>query len=436
MIIKGTPFNHQITAFNKLNNGGALLMEQGTGKTQVMIALIGENLGLNALVVCPLSVIGEWKRQFEEWAGFDTDVQIYDKNKPLRPGVLLINYEKLNKAADSILPWLFGGLLFLDESQKIKTPKSNMTQAAWRLGSVASKRWIASGTPIMNNPLDLWSQFRFVDPSILEKNFLLFKERYAILDPVYMKPVAFKNLDKLSEKIAPYSFRITKKECLDLPETIDQYLFVNMPKSCKKEYEDINKKFKDEISKAFPDMAELSRYRIFMWRMSGGMRDSSTIAWDDKFSYCFNFVSEKVRDGESVVIFAHFLSEIRELVKRFRESGIPTAYICGDVSMNDRITAIRDFQNKKTPVIVCQIDAGGVGITLTAASICVFYSMNFSPGAYEQAKARLHRIGQTNKVSYVHIMSDGMDNIIHKVVKRKIQWSENSLQSMRMIAKE
>lgn len=143
-----------------------------------------------------------------------------------------------------------------------------------------------------------------------------------------------------------------------------------------------------------------------------------------------------MRDGESVVIFAHFLSEIQEMVKRFRENGIKTSRICGDVSMNDRITIIRDFQEKKTPVIICQIDAGGVGITLTAASICVFYSMNFSPGAYEQAKARLHRIGQTNKVSYVHIMSDGMDSIIHRVVKRKIRWSDNSLQSMKEIAKE
>ena len=166
------------------------------------------------------------------------------------------------------------------------------------------------------------------------------------------------------------------------------------------------------------------------------MRDADTIAWDDKFSQCFNFVSEKVRDRESVVIFAHFLAEIKEIVRRFKEAGIRTARICGDTSMDERIAAIKNFQDKTVPVIVCQIDAGGVGITLTAASICVLYSMNFSAGAYEQAKARLHRIGQVNKVSYVHMMSDGMDSIIFKVVKRKIRWSENSLQSIREIAKE
>src|SRR5690606_14276085 len=154
--------------------------------------------------------------------------------------VAVINYEATWRMEEALARFVNGGLIIADESHRIKTPSAQQSKAMGRLGQVAAYRLMLTGTPVTQNPLDIWSQYRFLDPSIFGRSFYAFRNRYAIMGGYQnYQVVGYQRLDELVEKAHRIAFRITRAECLDLPPEIVQHVPVSLGRKASTVYREI-----------------------------------------------------------------------------------------------------------------------------------------------------------------------------------------------------
>lgn len=437
--VRVQPYEHQVRAFEfgrKLDHS-ALLMEQGTGKTLVAIALLGhwcKTEGLQrALIVAPKSVMPEWERQFEELADFPHRLMLLtgsledrkDMLKNWQEGlgiqVAVVNYEATWRMIEELKDW-GPQIVIADESQKIKNTKAQQTKAVTALGKTAKHRLILTGTPVTQSPLDFFAQYRFLDPRIFGTSFLKFRSRYAIMGGYGgYQVIGYRNLEELAAKAHSIAFRVTKDECLDLPETINQFVYADLEAEAKNLYQTLKEeaiiKFSETEQVTAPIvLTELLRLQ----QITGGFLPSGENSYKQvsqaKLQIAKELLEEIKGTNKKVVIFARFVPEVEALAKIAQDLGIKAFALTGKTSIEDRQQALKDFQSGSLQVFIAQVATGGVGITLTAADTAIFYSTDFSLANYEQAKARLHRIGQKNSVVYIHIMAKG--TIDEEVMRR------------------
>ena len=268
--IKVKPYNHQKIAFNfaieKLEQEGcaALLMDMGLGKSLTSIAIAGqlyqENKIERVLVVCPTSIISVWEKEFVKFADYDYFVESIvgstmskrkEKLKSLchKKGlqVAVINYEatwRMEKELNVYKP----DIIICDESQKIKNPSAAQSKTLHRLGVKAKYKIILTGTPVQNSPMDVFSQWKFLDPNIFGVSFYAFRNRYAVMGGYYNHQIIkFKNMDELTSKAHSVSYRITKGEALDLPEQIFLNRYCELEKEARKVYDTVMKESYAEL---------------------------------------------------------------------------------------------------------------------------------------------------------------------------------------------
>ena len=218
--------------------GFGFLFEMGCGKTLTAIAVAGTAYQLGkirkVLIVAPTSVCSVWPKEFDEYADFKYNVQVLlgDKQKrlaalrsldafPFRALlVAVINYESVwrDGLIEAFEAWA-PDMIIADESQRIKDGQSRQSKGMHRLGDIAKYKLILSGTPIQNNAADLYSQYRFLDPSVFGQSFYAFRARYCIMGGFDRRQIiGYKNMDELIKKEHSIAYRVTKDEALDLPE--------------------------------------------------------------------------------------------------------------------------------------------------------------------------------------------------------------------------
>lgn len=247
--IRAAPYRHQIKAarfaLERLAQGGgaALLMEMGTGKTLTSIAIIGTlwNAGRiqRLIIVAPLSILGVWEDEFQKFAAFDYSLAILEgatarKIETIRhmngtgggrlPAlqVLVVNYESAWRLESDLAQWR-PDMIVCDEGHKIKTHNIAASKALHRLGAKAKYRLLLTGTVITNKPVDVFSQYKFVDPRVYGASFYLFRNRYFDMTGYgNHTPVMKRSMEpEFTERLHSIAFRATKVECLDLPDTTD-----------------------------------------------------------------------------------------------------------------------------------------------------------------------------------------------------------------------
>lgn len=441
MPTKVKPFTHQVKAFQigTTVNEAALLMEQGTGKTLSAICIAGYRYTRKEvqrlLVIAPLSVTSVWKDEFSKIATFPYDIKTPVEMKKDLPNffghfqegclqVIIINYESSWRVLEALLKWK-PQMIIADESQKIKNGRAKQSKALHKLGDQASYKLILSGTPITQGPLDTWSQYRFLNPTVFGRKFLRFRDQYAIMGG-YMgyQVTGYKNLPELAEKAHSIAYRVTKAEALDLPEQVDQIIKVKLePEAAdlyKKMEEDFIIKFSEDESATAPIiLTQLLRLQ----QITGGFIPVDETGLMKNLSMAkLEMVADILEDLPSkkkVVIFARFTAEIEALKQVMGVLKRKFVTISGDTK--DRAAAVKSFQEDPAiTILISQIQTGGLGITLTASDTVIFYSTTFSFADYEQAKARIHRIGQAHSVTYIHILvEDSVDEDILKILKSK-----------------
>lgn len=451
MLLKTRPFQHQVAAYNIALQmpAAALLMEQGTGKSLAALAVAGRRFlkgeVKRLLIVAPSSVVPVWPREFDVHADFPFEIQALQGpvakreeallNWPPDPELLqvaVVNYEATWRMIDALATWR-PEMIICDESQRIKTPSARQSKAMHQLGRRAKYRLILTGTPITQGPLDFFSQYKFLDPSIFGNSYYAFRARYAILGGYEKRQVvAYQNLPELVRKAHSVAFRVTKAEALDLPEQIDQLRYCELEPKAMRLYWQLAKQSIAELSEervvtAANVLARLLRLSQvaggFLGDGEGGIEQVSK----SKLSLLEETLDDLLEAGKKVVIFARFLPEMGAIERILLKKKVDYARIAGDVSMASRGEEVRRFQEDPgCRVFLAQIQTAGLGITLHAADTAIFYSLDYSFANYEQARARIHRIGQRNACTYIHLVAK--DTVDEKVLA--------ALQSKKNVADE
>lgn len=472
--VKANLYKHQIRGANMaLRAFGALdaktpgggfgeLFEMGCGKTLTTIAVAGAlyNLGKidRVLVVAPTSVCSVWPHDLNQFATFPWEARVLlgDKKKRLKAlnelenwpfkalRIAVINYESTHR--EGIFEALAAykpDLIVCDESQRIKNPSAAQSKALHKLGDAAPFRMILSGTPVQNNAVDLYSQYRFLDPAVYGANFYAFKNRYCIMGGYGQHQiVSYRNMDELVEKEHSVAYRVTKEECLDLPQQTFINRYVQFTDAEQAIYEQLRKSsfLELETGENVTATTILTMYLRLM-QLTGGFltADESTRPKQvntAKLDALADIVDDYVVDaGKKLVIFARFRAEIAAIENLLRLRKIQYGSIYGDVPMEERGKIVEDFQtNPNTKVFVAQIQTAGLGITLHAASTAVFYSYDYNYANYAQALARIHRIGQRLPVTYIHLVVDGsIDEKILAALENKEDMAKTVVDSWREV---
>lgn len=472
--VKANLYKHQIRGANMaLRAFGALdaktpgggfgeLFEMGCGKTLTTIAVAGAlyNLGKidRVLVVAPTSVCSVWPHDLNQFAAFPWEARVLlgDKKKRLKAlnelknwpfkalRIAVINYESTHR--DGIFEALAAyrpDLIVCDESQRIKNPSAAQSKALHKLGDAAPFRMILSGTPVQNNAVDLYSQYRFLDPAVYGANFYAFKNRYCIMGGYGQHQiVGYRNMDELVKKEHSVAYRVTKEECLDLPQQTFINRYVQFTDAEQAIYEQLRKSsfLELETGENVTATTILTMYLRLM-QLTGGFltADESTRPKQvntAKLDALADIVDDYVVDaGKKLVIFARFRAEIAAIENLLRLRKIQYGSIYGDVPMEERGKIVEDFQtNPDTKVFVAQIQTAGLGITLHAASTAVFYSYDYNYANYAQALARIHRIGQRLPVTYIHLVVDGsIDEKILAALENKEDMAKTVVDSWREV---
>ena len=378
------------------------------------------------LVVCPNSVVPVWPKELKAYAGFPYEVHpllgssVKKKTEALgnwkyrdgRLQVAVVNYESAWRMEDELRAW-GPDMIIADESQRIKTPGARQSKGMHRLGAIAKYRLILTGTPVSNGPLEFWSQYRFLDPTIFQPSYYAFRNRYAIMGGFQRhQVVGYQDLPELVQKAHAVAFRVTKDEALDLPEAVDQYLFCSMDKQALSLYNQMVRESVAELNaettvtaiNVLSRLLRLSQFAGGFYRDEGGKLHEVSNA---KITLFKETLDDLLGAGKKIVVFARFLPEIGAIVEHLEKTKIGYALITGAVPGEARGAEVDRFQeDPDCRVFVAQEATAGLGITLTAADTAIFYSLDYSYANYDQCRARIHRISQEKKCTFIHLVTE------------------------------
>lgn len=439
-------YKHQEKALAKalkLNSSTALLMEPGTGKTRVVIEFCevkAKKEGLRkVLVVAPLGVLSTWEDEIETWLTLPRSVirltgsvkerkaklKELSRKKPDRLTFILVNYEVIIKLKEELKAW-GPQCIVADEMHYIKHHTAGRSKVLHYLGPYARWRFGLTGTPITNSPLDVFSQYKFLDPKIFGTRWTAFKYTYAVWGGFGgFKLLRYKNLNKLQKKVHSIAFQCGKEE-LDLPDRTDQIIRVYpSPKTVR-----IYKQMAEEFIAEIEEMGTVATASIILTKMlrlsqiTGGFvkdENGQEIAIGrEKLDVLRDLLISYVVEGEKVVIFARFRWELAQIKKLCNELGIKSV-VFGRKGGDEAKKQFKEDPSIK--VFISQIASGGIGINeLVAAHIGIFYSLDYSSDHLTQAKDRLHRPGQKQNVLYIYLL---MDRTLDMQIYRRLQSHQN-----------
>ena len=463
---KTKPYKHQLDALTASceKQEYALLMDMGTGKSKVLIdtiAYLYDKGEINsALILAPKGVYKNWvgqeipnhlpdhiEHKIAYWTSPLTQKikneikSIWDPEWDLHIFVMNIEALSSGKALDVAKKFLSrhknglgtGTLLAIDESTVIKNPKAKRTKSAIDLAKMAKYKRILTGSPITKSPLDLYSQFAFLGENLLGfKSYYSFCSRFADMirrsagTHQYNQILGFRNLDELTGLIKPNSFRVTKEQCLDLPEKVYTKRNIELTPEQKKVYDDMKK----NAVTILDDMEQVTANAVItqllrLHQISCGFLNTDSGASvelkNNRLSELMGILEEV--NGKAI-IWANYRHDIlaieSALKKEYGEKS--TASYFGDTPGEARQDIVQSFQtNHDLRFFIGQPRTGGYGLTLTAANTVIYYSNSYDLEVRLQSEDRAHRIGQEQKVTYIDLVAEKtVDEVIVKALRQKI----------------
>lgn len=434
-------FRHQEIALSymRMNDYFALFMEQGTGKTIPslfrILDLAKSGKIETALIIAPKSALGAWERDIEHFNELDQEL--------LRSIITLINYDKVWRGEDKSHYYKKWGCIVLDEAHSIKNRTSRRSAFILKIATMSDYRYVLTGTPIGNGQLEnIWSLYTFLNPYMergrvysyifkeyMEENasgeyrgsFQEFLKRYCVLNK-YHKPSSYINVKELQNIINEHSYRVKKVDCLDLPDKLpDEVVKVDLKeKALYKRLLESSALLEYEILAENP----LSRMIKLRQLASGHIKTENELieVKNEKLSILQELI-EGYEDDKKLVIFAEFkysISKIAELLKKLK-----IKHIILDGDQKDK-TIWRQFQSDpKIRIIVCQYQTASAGIDLFASDTIIYYEPTLSSNILEQSRDRIHRTGQTQKCSYIHLITKGTIEVdIYRALAEYSDFSE------------
>lgn len=426
---------HWLNFLNTTGMGGILADDMGLGKTVQALTTLAhfaeKNDGkLLALVVCPTTLLYNWENEIQKFTPHMTHFTHHGTSRTrlaeeLRKyNIVLTTYGTLR--SDIIM---FQTLKFdyvvLDESQAIKNPTSKVAKAACLLNS--EHRICMSGTPLQNNTFDLYSQMNFLNPGLLGSAEFFRNEFATPID----KFGEVENKQHLRKLLYPFILRRTKEQVAqDLPEKTEMVLFCEMDKEQRRIYDAYRNEFRQKVLGSIDNVGvERSTLTILQGLMKlRQICDSPAILnEEEKYPNISTKLDEIGRELEEnisdhkVLIFSQFLGMLSLIKEKLVNLGVEHEYFDGSTSLNNRKSAIENFQNNPNcRVFLISLKAGGVGLNLTAADYVYIVDPWWNPAVEQQAIDRAHRIGQTRKIfAYRMICRDTVEDKIIQLQERK-----------------
>lgn len=294
-----------------------------------------------------------------------------------------------------------------------------------RLSAKAGYRLLLTGTPVTNQAIDLFSLYKFLEPSVFGNSFYAFRNRYFDMTGYgNYTPVLKRSMEsELSQRMHAIAFRATKAECLDLPETIDIKRKVALESQAQRLYARLVKDSYAELKGSEITITNVLTKLLRLSQLTGGFLGGDEGGTEQvskaKLDALEEIVESALEENRKLVVIARFVPELHAIRRMLESKGIRHSLIMGGV--NDRDEQVSRFQNDPdVKVFVGQIATAGLGITLTAASLMVFYSLDYSMSNFEQAKARIHRAGQRMPCTYVYLLAEGtVDERVLKALESK-----------------
>jgi SNF2 family DNA or RNA helicase len=406
-----------------------------------------------ALIVAPKGVIGTWYNQ-ELPAHLPNHIEnvtvlwqsnINKKQKEKldllyqsdhRLHILIMNVEafstdKGKKYAASFLR-CHKSMTAIDESTTIKNPKAKRTKNILEIAKLAPYRRIMTGSPVTRNPLDLYTQCEFLDPRHLDfSSYYAFRNRYAEMKTMHVSGRSiqvvggFRHLDELADSLKPFSYRVLKQDCLDLPDKIYMKREVQLTPEQKKLYEQMRKEALATLNgKTVTTMTALTQLmRLHQITCGHFAADDGTVQEikNNRLAELLDVLEEI--EGKAI-IWAHYQHDVRNIYKLLEDKYGPGSVVhyYGKTLPDQRDYAIKNFkENDRVRFFVGTPQTGGYGITLVQANTVIYYSNGYDLEKRMQSEDRAHRIGQKKKVTYVDLIAeDTVDNKIVKSLRKKI----------------
>lgn len=397
--------------------GRCLIADQmGLGKTVEAIATLEARDAFPAIVVCPASLKENWRREITKWLPHRTVNVVSGKSDIMSCDVNVVNYDILYKFIEPIKHLEPNGLI-LDESHYVKTGTSKRTKAAKYIASLipsSGSVLLLSGTPITNRPSELVSQLEIMGMISRFGGKWAFLKRYAGAhhNGFGWDTSGASNLTELNTKLRQNCYiRRTKDEVLrELPDKSRNIVHLEPSGKGYKEYrsaeDDLVTFLRSNGYKSKDSSEHMARTQVLK-RLAAWAKMDSVEEWIDSFLESCD---------RKLVVFAHNVDVVDHLSEKY--GGLR---VSGRDSLEERQSAVDSFQNDpNSRVIVLNLQAGGVGITLTSGSDVVFVQMGWTPGEHDQAEDRCHRIGQKNNVQAWYLLaSNTIDEDIYDLVDAK-----------------
>jgi SNF2 family DNA or RNA helicase len=439
------PYGHQEAGVAWLTavHDGILADEMGLGKTKQLIdyarLLFRDGAIERVVIVCPATLKRNWQHEIEMNCGDESHsvfivrgvarqrLVIEEAARHAEPPVWVIfNYEQLlrSKRFEALCD---GALLVADEAHRLKNEEAKQTEAFTASVNYAKRIVLMTGTPVVNKAEDLYNLVDLVSPGRLGASRWAFQDRHAVVkrEKVRYKGgkgkkrevrrvVGYRNLDAVTQRIAPVMLRRTKAECLDLPPKIPVERAIEMAGEQDRAYAELVERLQTNLADSNGEPVEVrvksaATLLLRLQQVADGFVGDGVRAvhftQQAKQDAMDDLVEDLVYDaGGKLVIWTRFLPPIGFLTKRFAK--LNPVVIYGDVPQDDRHDLAQAFQeDDRVRLFIGQIQTAGVGLNLYAASDQVFLSRWWSPTPNTQAEDRLHRIGQKNPVSVTRLVA-------------------------------
>ncbi len=412
---KTKPYAHQLTALENSwhKEEFAYFMEMGTGKTKVLI----DNLAMlydkgkvdGALIIAPKGVVGTWYNQelpnhladhIENvtvlWQANINKKQQEKLDQLFKTGhelhILVMNVEALSTDKGKLFAAKFlrshKSMLAIDESTTIKNPKAKRTKNILSLGDICKYRRIMTGSPVTRNPLDLYSQCEFLNPRLLQfTSYYAFRNRYAEMKTIHVHGRSvnvvhkFQNLKELSETLKPFSYRVLKQDCLDLPEKVYIKREISLSPEQKKLYEQMKKQAIAVLNgKQVTSVTVLTQLMRLQQITCGHFTADDGSIQPIKNNRLAELLDVLEEVEGKVIIWGHYQEDVKNIVNILTEKYGPGSVVSyyGLTPQEERQKNIKRFQaNNGVRFLVGTPQTGGYGITLTEANTVIYYSNGY-----------------------------------------------------------
>lgn len=426
------------------HNACMLDMDMGTGKTRVAIdTAFSRSDCYRVLVVCPKAVVGVWRENLQKFA-LDHNWVCWDLRKgtvkakaedlkkwlktPASKQFVIVNYDSIWRVpmGDLILRSKFN-MVVLDESHRAKAAGSKVSKYLAMLGKRTRYKMCLSGTPMANSPLDVYGQYRFLDPTIFGTNHYLFLQEYAVMGGPDLKfIVGFKNQRRLNEKFSSLAYTCKMEDVADkikLPECLPPtQRMVGIPAKDRKTMKELAKEFVAECGSGHVVVNNVLVSLLRMQQICSGFCMTRESVFDTEKTQELNTAKEDelfdilsdLSPLSSVVVFCVFRHDLRAIERSARKAKRDYFELSGSENTLD------DWKKVDGAVIGVQIQAGSEGVDMTKANHAIYFSIPHSLAMYNQSKARLYRPGQTRPVAFTHLIAEEtIDEALYKSLLKK-----------------